>query len=442
MAYVPFPGLSEAERLAVQEPINWTKAGVAPAAMTNIVPLATPRLTMMADEPVWRTDGHGPDLHMTGKPVRAISGIQAAYIAQRFVHRVSSAHWQMIARDQWTVAARYDRHRPLWRIDLDDESGTRLYIAAGTGEVVLDTTRRERGWNWVGAVPHWIYLTALRRDQPLWRQVIIWTSGVGIIGAVSGMWIGILRARLRHRYARRRITPYRGWSKWHHVAGLIGGTTLMTWIVSGWLSVDPNHWFASPGLPASAYRAFAGEAPTMRDVDLRRLAGIPAAAGMTELRLRRVEGHAILDLHGPHGRSLLLDAASLKPLLFDERSLVRAANRMIPDSKIVVIDRIAAEDDYYYSHDHSLALPILRLVFDDPPRTWIYIDPKAGEVVLETDSTRRAYRWWFDALHCLDFKGLAAMRPVWDIILWILCVLGLVVSVSGVVIGWKRLFRA
>ena len=43
-----------------------------------------------------------------------------------------------------------------------------------TGEVVLDTTRSERGWNLAGSVLHWIYPTILRRNWALWDGVV-WT---------------------------------------------------------------------------------------------------------------------------------------------------------------------------------------------------------------------------------------------------------------------------
>nr|WP_246604990.1 PepSY domain-containing protein [Aquisediminimonas sediminicola] len=442
MAYVPFPDLTETERLVGQEPIDWARVGVVPAGTVDALPLTIPRLTMMAGRPVWRMGGHGPDLCAgTAKTVAPVSGDEAASLAKRFARSTAAGQWRQIERDQWTVAGRYDQYRPLWQVDLDDADGTRLYVATATGEVVLDTTRRERGWNWVGAIPHWLYLTILRKDRPLWRQVILWTSGIAIVGAVTGMWIGILRVRLLRRYARGRLTPYCGWAKWHHLAGLLGGITLITWIVSGWLSVDPNRWFASPGLPDAAYSAFAGGVAPRRAFDLARLAEVPSARGITELRLRRADGRTILDLRGPHGRRVLLDAAQLAPVHLDESRLIRAAGRMLPAYSIVGADRISAEDEYYYSHDNSLRLPVLRLAFDDPSRTQVYIDPATGEIALETDRIRRAYRWWFDALHCLDFKGLGSVRPAWDIVLWLLAGLGLILSASGVMIGWRRLFR-
>src|SRR5262249_53515520 len=64
--------------------------------------------------------------------------------------------------DQWTVSNPLDPHRPLYRIALNDGPGTELYVSSTTGEVVRDTTRSERSWNYAGSVVHWIYPTALR----------------------------------------------------------------------------------------------------------------------------------------------------------------------------------------------------------------------------------------------------------------------------------------
>lgn len=51
----------------------------------------------------------------------------------------------------------------------------------------------------------------------------------------------------------------------------------------------------------------------------------------------------------------------------------------------------------------------------------------------------RLYRWTFSALHSLDFRFLIAHRPLWDVAVWLLSIAGLIVSVSGVVIGWRRI---
>ena len=64
------------------------------------------------------------------------------------------------------------------------------------------TTRFQRFWGWLGAVPHWLYPTILRQDGALWSQVVICTSLIGCFLTVTGLWVGI--ARLRRRFRPRR----------------------------------------------------------------------------------------------------------------------------------------------------------------------------------------------------------------------------------------------
>ena len=98
--------------------------------------------------------------------------------------------------DQWTVG-RYLRDRPLYRFDFDDPARTIVYVSSTGGQIVLWTTATQRFWNWLGAVPHWIYPTALRSQVQLWSQIVIWASIVGAFLTVIGIC------------ARRRAVPAR-----------------------------------------------------------------------------------------------------------------------------------------------------------------------------------------------------------------------------------------
>ena len=137
---------------------------------------------------------------------------------------------------------------PLHRIAVDDAAGTRLYVTESGGEVVLKTTASGRFWGWTGAVLHWLYFTPLRRNAALWNEVIVWSSIAGtvmcIVGIAWGLWrLAPLRGyRLRDH---RQWSPYAGWMRWHHYAGLIFGIVTTTWIFSGLLSMDPWDWHPS-----------------------------------------------------------------------------------------------------------------------------------------------------------------------------------------------------
>lgn len=86
-------------------------------------------------------------------------------------------------------------------------------------------------------------------------------------------------------------------------------------------------------------------------------------------------------------------------------------------------------------------LPVLRLQFDDPAQTWLYLDPRSGAVVQRLNSRARVKRWLFALLHSWDWQPLLAHRPLWDILLIVGSLGGFAVSVSGVVLGWRRLRR-
>jgi uncharacterized iron-regulated membrane protein len=272
MMYVAFPGLTDKERLAALPDIQWQKAALSPDdAMKAAGATRYPRdirLSMLADEPVYRITGWDGKRQAVsaadGRVITAVSEQQALAVARHHPASRSPQLEEIIDRDQWSVTARYDPLRPLYLIALGDDAGTRLYISSRSGEIALDTNRTERVWNWLGSIPHWIYPTVLRKDGPLWRLVILWISGICLIVGVTGIWIGILRVRLKRRYASGSITPYRGWMAWHHVTGLIAGVFVLTWMFSGWLSLNPGEYFAGRNTAREALQRYAGhDAPNI-----------------------------------------------------------------------------------------------------------------------------------------------------------------------------------
>lgn len=444
MVYVPFPKLSEQEKLAGLPPIDWGKVRIGPAGAQRIgnpdAPPETLSLEMMGDLPVWRSvsaDGAPITLSaQTGLPLAAVDATQAGRIASIFA-RKGIVSVERLDRDQWTVAGGYDAQRPLYRARLEGEGGHDLYVSSRAGAVVLDTSSSERFWNWLGSVPHWIYPTVLRQNQPVWRQVVLWVSGPCILAAVTGMWIGLLRTRLgRRRFKGGRMTPHHGWMLWHHVAGLAGGTTLTLWIFSGWLSVDPGRLFDSPGIDPVARAAYIGARP-IGQVDLVRLAQA-SGAGANRLTWRSAASRLWITADAPEGKTLL-DAATLKPEHAERGAVVAAAKLLFPGARITTVQRLTRPDLYWYDIGTMPRLPVLRITFDDPAATWVHIDPYNGALLGTIDERGRIYRWVFDLFHKWDLNILTLNRPVWDVLLWIFSLLGIVTSVSGIRIGWRRL---
>jgi len=444
MMYVPYPALTAAERLAVAAPIDWGRVAVGPAQALKITKQQSfpdeIRLDMAAGEPAWRI--------RAGKERAAVSAIDghllsapdaasAVAAARRFAGGTPVARVVRINDDQWTVPQGFKWARPLWKISLADAAGTELYVASTTGEVVQNTTFRERAWNWAGAVPHWLYLTVIRRDGPFWRQVVLWTSGPAIIGGIAGLWIGILRLRLRRRYKSGSVSPYHGWMKWHHVAGLIGGLFAITWMFSGWLSVNPFDWFARGGPSGRPALYAAHEGADFPALDLPALAR--RARGAREARLSWIGGKAVVTLSGTTEKATRIVSPTGEPLTFARQQLLENARRLMPGTPIRQTIWLTEPDLYWYSQWHDRPLPALRVIFADPAQTWATIDPKTGALLGQQNSSGRTYRWLFDALHDFDLPFLLAHRALRDPLMWLLSGFGIVLSLSGIVIGGRHL---
>ena len=140
-------------------------------------------------------------------------------------------------RDQWTVDGSHRRDSPLFRFVWLDPRKPVLYISSHTGAAVQLTTGRQRFWNWLGAIPHWIYFTALRERPHLWTAVVVWAAALGSFLTLMGVYIGFLQySRSRPR---RQWSPYRGFLIWHHVPGLAFGLLALSWVLSGLVSMNP-----------------------------------------------------------------------------------------------------------------------------------------------------------------------------------------------------------
>ncbi len=433
MLYVPFPSLTEAERLARLRPMAWDAVAVSPDEALAAAGLhGLPRsldLEMRGAEPVYRmqaSDGRRITLSArTGAPAGPVD----AGTALRLAGAGPGASVEEVGRDQWTVTARYDPLRPFHRVALNDAAGTELYVSRGTGEIVLDTTRFERGWNWVGAVTHWVYLTPLRARADLWRDVVLWISGIAAFTALTGLVLGIWRLRLRRRYAQGRVTPYRGLARWHHLAGLVGGIGLTTFIVSGWLSMNPNRWFTSLAPPADLRAAYAG-ADNPVGLDLARLHEIGARAPLG-LHLVRIGGRWVTMGLDRAGTRVIGDAP-------DAARIETAAGLAMAGARLEAVERLDSHD-LYWSPLTSATLPVLRLRFADPAGTWLHIDPQSGEILNRLDRSGRANRWLFTALHRLDLPVLVGHPPARDAAQWLVNLLAGALVTTGLVIGWRRL---
>ena len=485
MVYAQFPVLTPAARLAGLSALEPARFSITPAAAVQRAGLSAPRrlrMGMLLDRPIYyilpsgeRWLGVYAD---DGQVLTAIDAKTAGRVASR--HAPGGAQPRLLGAvetiDQWTLSNSLNLHRPLYRFGLDDDRGTELYVSATTGEMVMRTTRSQRVWSWLGTIIHWGAPQILRQRVGAWRQTMLWLSGAGMLLALTGLVVGLLRYRRRGYVlkgvdaTRRSASPYLGVKRYHHWAGLAVGLVSLTWITSGFLYLNPGGSRQEPlstttqmtpysvgGVRAST-SARPGQAEAMRGgplvaslwVDAPASAWERVPAGMAprqaplpkEAELRRFAGrpYYVFQFAAFESITVAADGHGDAPFVRHPTEALVARARQAVDGPLTSTELLESYDAYYYSVGPGARrrLPVLRLTFDDPVTRLLYVDPHTGSITHAYDTHAMVMRWVVMGLHNLDFPFLIRNRPAWDITIIALSLGGLVLSGSGLVLGWRR----
>lgn len=474
LMYARMPEMASEEQLARSEPLDLTTVQLTPGQALEALGAdgAPIELAMLGNRPVYRVGGRAATVIYadTGDFFEGFDAAAAEIEARRFEPSYTGAMRRafMESPDQWTLQAR--GLLPIHRFSLDDAARTDLYVSDVTGEVMLRTTRRDRIWGYLGPVTHWLYFTPLRSTGAAWFQTVVWSSAVGCVMCISGLLWGLLRFspfarfRLKRRPAR---SPYAGWMKWHHYAGLIFGVVTLTWTYSGLLSMEPFGWFEPIGRGGRP-RVQAAEPDSPAAISLETMkaahAALSAAFPVKRMRLTAVADRlywsadrAPAEAEADRWRSpglLPRDAAprlarryvpALLPIepVFDRfpRRLMEEVGREQVDAPVEDAVWLDAYDGYYYDSAGTLPLPVFRVRYRDEARTWVYVDPSRGGVVRRNERVTRTLRWLYQGLHSLDFPFLYYRRPLWDIVAIALSIGGLALSITTVLPALRRLRR-
>jgi hypothetical protein len=450
MLFVDYPRLLPTEQLRGLSPLHLPFGGsLARIALAPDAGLASARLEMVAGKVVLRVvpekgDGRAiwqmrasPQSYDLGSGALSttLSSEDLGKVGAEFGRNVGIdgpvAAITPIFVDQWTVQA-FRANRPLYRVDYADAAGSTAYIAGLNGEVVQKTTRFERFWGWLGAVPHWLYPTVLRQNPVAWSQVVIWTSLTGCFLTVTGIWIGI--SRLMRGKDGTIGSPYRGLWWWHHMAGLVFGLLTLTWVGSGLFSMNPWGLFDSnAGLVERQYLA-----GTMHWADMR-----AALANISRLPIDtvRVEsaplgGKMALVAIAADGRMVRLNSSG-KPAILTGADIAVALRN---GPRVASLSLLSEGDSYYYAHKESVRLPVWRAVLADPQATRLYIDAVSGTLLRAVDGTARAERWLWSAPHSFDLPGLRHSPWRYIVILPLLAAVTFVCG-TGAWMGIRKLGR-
>ncbi|MEB5966978.1 MULTISPECIES: PepSY domain-containing protein [Comamonas] len=354
--------------------------------------------------------------------------------------------------DRWTHSAQLNPHRPLIKVQMDDSASSLLYISSSTGEVVMDAPRHQRYWNYVGAWLHWVYMFRDGSRDPVWSWLVIGLSALGTLSAIAGTFVGLWRWRFTGRYKSGSKTPYREFQmRWHHITGLVFGAVMISWIFSGLMSMNPLGLFSPQGTRPDL-RAYQHAVPgaTSFGLSTHQALTLLDAQGFDtrEVEWKWLNGQPYLLAFDGAGDTRVLPANAVAPQVeraLEQSLLEQAAQRLLPFA-IRSTAWLNEYDAYYYRRGEASMysgtardLPVLRLQFDDPGRTLVYLSPGTGDVVLSLERRQRAGRWLFNFLHSWDLPWM--LRQGWprDAVLVVLSIGALALALTGMVLGYRRL---
>ena len=355
--------------------------------------------------------------------------------------------------DQWVPFGSMKAHLPIYRYTYDDEEEHQLYQSSTTGRVLNFTTHAERFWAWLGAIPHWIYFYQLRQYIDLWNDVVVYSSGIGCIMVIAGLFLGIQRWVQYRKRGNKGVTPYKKrLYRWHHIGGLIFGVFALTFVFSGMMSMMPlPSWITHSHLGSSPARYMTANAPQPSDyvLDYRKVVeAYPQALQITWSNFRHHPFFTVTtpdDVYYVDGNQAEVAGLDISrdeflgtvQAFFQTDSTTMNSNIQLEAN---LIDRF---ETYYRERsviDRDKLLPVWKIEANDRDHSVFYMNPRTGNVRYVDRSSRLNY-WAYTALHRLRIGYLNSNTPLRKTIIWIMMLGGAVVSFTGVVMGVMRIRR-
>jgi hypothetical protein len=281
--------------------------------------------------------------------------------------------WVLETADVWTLPNALQAKLPAWRSAF--ESGLVVDVSLRTGEVMQVTDGRSRLLAWLGPIPHWLYVTPLRRHRDPWRWVVMATSALALLTVVTGLWNGVrvvVRRGLKSPYQRPALRR-------HHQWGLVAGVLVVGWCLSGFFSVNPGHLSAG-ARPSEAHLAAWGTSPgrvTPEDWGACEKVSRPRRLVVRQLGERRTshcEGPGEEGFGAPVSEGLLIEAAE------------RVVSGPV-EGPWLALD----VDDPYLTHRHALVVQAGAMRLSADPRT--------GQLLQVLSNSGRVERWLYQGLH-------------------------------------------
>ena len=449
MIYHSFPRVNQGLKLVRQESLQGRLPGI--DSLVRVLPdssrVAGLSVDMYLDRPVFHLRGKQLPSGLYADSFRKVEKPGFPEICRLAGQLGGTSAWTvdtMYRLDQWIPFGYLEREFPIYKFTFEDEERQEMYISSQSGRVLQWTNRDSRFWAWLGAIPHWVYFTSLRQNQPLWINFMIWVSGLGAIMCFTGLWAGIWAFGKNRKKGWR--SPYKKWwFKWHHISGMIFGLFALTFVFSGMMSlVDLPSWMQK-GKQKNREVRFRGRGGEMLTWDCYRLDYRKIADRLQNVKSIEWSSfgkHPYYVVHTATEKRYIdaSDSTRLLPFRLTEAMVNETVQKIHGKDISYSITWMTDWDDDYHSRRNMLSLPVYKVVVGDELHTRHYFNTETL-YHRQVDDNGRLRGILYGGLHSLNFKFLTDHPVLWNILMYVLLIGGSFLSLSGVVLTLKWLGR-
>lgn len=319
--------------------------------------------------------------------------------------------------------------------------GRELYLSSRTGEPLQYTDSDSRLWAWLGPIPHWIYITWLRSSgrQP-WTDVVLWLSGIGTIMVLLGIIIGIrswvIGCKRRKKYG----TPYvKPLFRWHHLGGMLFGLFVLTWIFSGYMSLEKvPEWMVPVSKQHNIQDEMRGCFLNAKQYAVSDSAILAAYPGTKTITWTAFDGKPVLKVQTADSLYLVDAADSLmRPFVVNTNVCEAWMKNVCQQDAAVKATLLSDYDNYYINLKTPPPLPVVKVEVDDADESAYYINPSTLDCRYYNNNQRMRV-WLYKGLHCFSHSWFAKHDTLHLSLLWLFMIGGTMVSITGLVLGYKH----
>lgn len=458
MLFHRYPKLTDAEKRTLTDPLSVSAKLLSPAELLRQdiqLPLGAKLQRSLRGEPVYLFTESGKR-----RAVSAKDGSEQTRVTPDEALNFVESHWPdanprwletRSEADAWTVHSRFKAYFPLHLIEVGDSEGHLIHVSARTGEAVQLSTASERVWAYLGAIPHWVYFTPLRRHPLTWRVLIIVVSLLAMFVALAGWLLGLTRTMIAWK-RNRSLTPFKKkqWFRVHHLTGLVFGPFVVTWLLSGAFSLislsldksDPRH-------PERWREKLVDSNVGPQAFDL----PIGSVLGRCVSEMENLQAIEFRVL-GDRAYYLCLGVGEDRRLLWSEgdklvlgkalpRRIIESLAERVQSQSAASVQSLPTGDDYVFQRRHARTLRgLYRISTADGSSPQIYVSASDAKIVALHDTRARVQRWLYHGLHNLDLRFLYDRSELWLVVIIFLLAGGTAISVTATRLSTRTLSRA